>query len=102
MYIDNTTFNKNSIIHTYIKFEKNRTCSNYNIWDDTKKFSESDKWEYSEKDSSFVVFKNEFKFIKISGDSIYVKYKNENFIALLMNIGNNQKIIKNNRNLLNK
>lgn len=102
VYIDNPTFNKNSIISTYIKFEKNNTCSNYNISDDTKKYSGSDEWEYSEKDSSFIVFENKFKFIKVRGDSIYVKYKDENFIALFMNIGNNKNIIKGNKIIFNK
>ena len=91
VYVDNPTFNKNATINFYLKFSKSNVCTNYSLKNDEKS-GESGKWSYSEKDSSLSVFGHEYKFLKINEDSIYVKYKKENFVAMFMNVADNTTI----------
>jgi len=90
VYIHNYTFNKNSHLSVYIKFDKPNICENYNI-ETNRILYPKGEWKYHEKDSSLIIFENNFKFLKIEGDSIYLKHLKGNYITLLMNVGNNKK-----------
>jgi hypothetical protein len=82
VFIDYKEYNPNSVLISYIKFEKNK-CQNFDADTDLKSGPKG-LWEYSSKDSILIVFKNKFKVLKIQEDTITVKHKNH--ITLFINL----------------
>lgn len=84
VYIDNATINPNSKAITFIRFGENNHCENVQFSDHAK--YNDGEWEYSPDDSLLIVFDHEFKILKVQSDTISVKYKNEDFKALFVNL----------------
>jgi hypothetical protein len=98
IYIDNkeiSNSNSNMIVFTYNKFEKDGIVKAFYASNDTEKFGDMGKWNYSETDSIFTIYEMNFKVLKVYPDSFLLQNDKKVYKSLF--IDNTKNIIKANR-----